>query len=141
MKKTEFISLAQEFGWTKADAIRALSQSIPDREIDSELDALRILAQFSGSELAERQRLQGAQKGQVTKHKNLIQKIQDEHRQQLQVLEADVEKQRSTFVPIIAKLYGLLRPFGLQDPWVEALLESYKDYLVDPEDDQLKRAS
>ena len=66
MKKSDATKLLVSEGWTKADAIRALSdidfQTDPD-----ELTIRRGISQFAGQELINRQRLQAAQKGIVTK--------------------------------------------------------------------------
>ena len=66
MKKSDATKLLVSEGWTKADAIRELSdidfQTDPD-----ELTIRRGISQFAGQELINRQRLQAAQKGIVTK--------------------------------------------------------------------------
>ena len=74
MNKQEAIELLRNEGWTKADAQRALI--IIDFQIDPNIDELTILrtaSQFAGAELLNRQRLQAAQKGLVTKRNKEIQ--------------------------------------------------------------------
>ena len=74
MNKLEAIELLNHEGWTKADAKRAL-ESInfkTDTDID-ELMVRRAASQFAGAELINRQRLQAAQKGMVTKRNKEIQ--------------------------------------------------------------------
>ncbi|WP_319418822.1 hypothetical protein [Pleurocapsa sp. FMAR1] len=74
MNKKEAIELLNHEGWTKADAQRAL-ESInfkTDTDID-ELFIRRAASQFAGAELSNRQRLQAAQKGMVTKRNQEIQ--------------------------------------------------------------------
>ena len=74
MNKREAIELLNHEGWTKADAKRAL-ESInfrTDTDID-ELMVRRAASQFAGAELLNRQRLQAAQKGLVTRRNREIQ--------------------------------------------------------------------
>ena len=127
MKKSDFTAIAASLGWTKADASRAFEQCTDLASLDSELAVLQALTRFAGPELFERQRLQGAQKGQVTKHKNRIEKLHTDYSQQLQEITEVAKQQESRFVQVIGRLYAIGRPFGLQDPWIEALLECYKD--------------
>ncbi len=71
MTKKEAVAFAKQFNWTKADAERAFSDL--DLTEANEHDLLMALVQFSGAELLNRQRLQAAQKAQVTRKKNEIQ--------------------------------------------------------------------
>lgn len=74
MNKKEAIELLNHEGWTKADARRAL-ESI-NFKINPDVDELtirRAASQFAGAELYNRQRLQAAQKGMVTKRNKEIQ--------------------------------------------------------------------
>lgn len=74
MNKKEAIELLNNEGWTKADANRALYtidfQTNSDVE---EIIILRTASRFAGVELLNRQRLQAAQKGMVTKKNKEIQ--------------------------------------------------------------------
>lgn len=74
MNKKEAIALLNDEGWTKADAKRALE--LLDFKLNLELDELTIrqaASKFAGVQLDERQRLQAAQKGMVTKKNKKIQ--------------------------------------------------------------------
>jgi len=66
LTKKEFIEFAAGFNWTKADAERAWLV-VESRHFTNREDMAAALLFFAGPELAERQRLQAAQKGQVTK--------------------------------------------------------------------------
>ena len=75
MNKKEAIDLLNTEGWTKADAIRAFETL--DFKLNKNLDELairRAASKFAGVQLSERQRLQAAQKGMVTKKNKEIQK-------------------------------------------------------------------
>ena len=75
MNKTEAIQLLNQEGWTKADAKRALEIiDFESRHSVDELTILRTASKFAGTELLNRQRLQAAQKGMVTKRNKEIQK-------------------------------------------------------------------
>jgi hypothetical protein len=74
VNKKEAIALLNDEGWTKADAKRALE--LLDFKLNLELDELTIrqaASKFAGVQLDERQRLQAAQKGMVTKKNKEIQ--------------------------------------------------------------------
>jgi len=123
--KTEAITFAKKFNWTAADAERAF-YGLDFKEAD-EQTLLLALVNFAGPQLLERQRLQGAQKAQVTKKTNHIKKIETEFANKVSEYEEAIEKERSLFVGIIAGLYKLAKPFGLKDPWIEALLTTYEE--------------
>jgi hypothetical protein len=80
VKKSDATKLLVSEGWTKADAIRALSdidfQTDPD-----ELTIRRGISQFAGQELINRQRLQAAQKGIVTKRSKELSLTVDENKE------------------------------------------------------------
>ena len=80
MNKSDATKLLVSEGWTKADAIRALSdinfQTDPD-----ELTIRRGISQFAGQELINRQRLQAAQKGIVTKRSKELSLTVDENKE------------------------------------------------------------
>jgi hypothetical protein len=128
MNQTEAIEQAKKWGWTAADAKRALeAASYP---ID-ELALLKTFTLFAGTELKKRQYLQAAQKAQVTKKTNHIEKIETDFANQISNYQETLEKQQSLFVGVISRLYKLAKPFGLQDPWIEALLVQYEQYQKD----------
>lgn len=126
MNKQQAIEFAKQFDWTEADAKRAFSDL--NLTEANEQDILIALAQFSGKELLNRQRLQAAQKTQVTRKKNEIKQIEAEYQQQIEESQQKIQEIRSAFIPVIAHLYNISKQFGLQDPWIEAMLETYEQH-------------
>lgn len=116
------MEFAVGYEWTKADAERAFNGL--DFKRATQEDLLVAMAEFAGRELLHRQYLQAAQKGQVTKK---VKELQD-LRKKIEEYQHSLKKERSMFVAIIAKLYPPLKRMGLEDPWVEALLATYKEY-------------
>lgn len=77
MKQSEIIQILKAEKWTASDAERAINQI----DFSSDPDELSLrcqISQFAGKELINRQRLQAAQKGVVTKKSHEIerQKVQ-----------------------------------------------------------------
>lgn len=66
MKKIEAINLFVSAGWTKIDTERALTGLDFSKDPD-ELTVYKYISLFAGKELINRQNLQAAQKGMVTK--------------------------------------------------------------------------
>ena len=131
MKKKQYTEIACQYGWTKKDAERAfdaITSTCPDIALDSDLNVLATLAYFAGPELKQRQALQAAQKGLVTRRNNQIEKMDQDYRKQLQELEEVAENERSVLIPIISRIYRVAKRVGFNDPWVEALLDTYDDY-------------
>ena len=126
MRKQDAIAFAKRFDWTVADAKRAFVD-LDIKEAD-EQSLLLAMANFAGKELLERQRLQAAQKGQVTKKKNEIKRIELEFAQTIESHEKEIHQMRSTFIPVISSLYKFAKKFGLKDPWIEALLTTYEEH-------------
>ncbi|MDX2255228.1 MAG: hypothetical protein NW214_06925 [Pseudanabaenaceae cyanobacterium bins.39] len=94
MNKTESINLLVEVGWTKADAQRALD-NLDFKEDPDELTIYRYASSFAGRELINRQRLQAAQKGLVTKKsKEIDVKLEENQslKQQTSLLNAEKTK-------------------------------------------------
>ncbi len=120
------IQYAKHFGWTGADAKRAFADI--DLKDADELALLTAMVNFAGPTLYERQRLQGAQKGLVTKKETYIKQIELEFSEKVIDYEKQLSKERSSFVATIAKVYGVASRFGFKDPWVEMLLEQYNEY-------------
>lgn len=131
MTKTEAIALANQYGWTKADAERAYNGL--DFKTATERDFVSSLLKFAGPELKQRQYLQASQKGQVTRKKNEIKALEAEYKQHLEEEAKKFEEMRSTFVPLIERLYAIAKKFGLNDPWIEALIKMYKGFQDDQE--------
>ena len=126
MKKKDAIKFATNFNWTKADAERAFKE-INLKEA-SQQTLLLAMAEFSGSELLKRQNLQKAQKAQVTKNRKYIKKIELEFAETVEAQEKEISEMRSTFLPVIFKLYQFGQSFGLKDHWIEALIVTYEEY-------------
>ncbi|MCY7277360.1 MAG: hypothetical protein LH702_27420 [Phormidesmis sp. CAN_BIN44] len=78
MNKLQAIALLVGEKWTKADAIRAL-EGMNFATNPDELTIRRAISPFSGAELINRQRLQAAQKTQVTKKNKEIERIEEAH--------------------------------------------------------------
>ena len=125
MTKTEAITFAKKFNWTTTDAKSAF-KGLDFKKAD-EQDLLLALVNFAGPLLLERQRLQAAQKAQVTKKTNYIKKIETDFANKVSEYEETLEQQRSLFFGIIAGIYKFAKPFGLKDPWIEALLATYEE--------------
>ena len=120
------IQYAKHFGWTAADAKRAFADI--DLKDADEYALLTAMVNFAGPTLYERQRLQGAQKGLVTKKEKYIKQIELEFAEKVSDYEEQLSAQRSLFVAAIAKVYGVANRFGFKDSWIEMLLEQYDDY-------------
>jgi len=73
VNKQEAIKLLKNEGWSNADAMRAL-KLIDFKQDPNELTIRRASSKFAGAELLNRQRLQAAQKGLVTKRNKEIQR-------------------------------------------------------------------
>ncbi len=123
---TQAKAFAAELGWTKADGERALKgAAFP---IDR-MEALNLMVQFAGPELLNRQRLQGAQKAQVTKNRNKVEQLEQELVQTIDTYEEKLSRDRSQFISVIKYVYGGLKRLGYRDEWVEALIETYDSHL------------
>ena len=125
--KKQAIEFTKQFNWTAKDAERAFAD-LNLQEADEQA-ILIALVKFAGPELLERQRLQAAQKAQVTQKKKYIKKIELDFQQQIEEGEKKLEDLRSTFLPVIASIYRFAQPFGLKDPWIEAILITYEQHL------------
>ena len=78
MNKSQAIKLLKDEGWTEADAKRALA-GIDFSTNPGELAIRRTISSFAGTELIQRQRLQAAQKGMVTKKTKEIERKDEEY--------------------------------------------------------------
>ncbi|WP_068819302.1 hypothetical protein [Phormidesmis priestleyi] len=90
MNKSQVIALLVSEKWTKADAIRAL-EGIDFATNPDELTIRRAISPFSGAELINRQRLQAAQKAQVTKKTNEIERLEKAHELEIEKLKARIQ--------------------------------------------------
>jgi hypothetical protein len=102
MKKTEAIKLLEGYGWTRADAGRAL-ESIDFAADPDELMIWRSASGFAGPELKSRQRLQAAQKGLATRrtNENIVIKTQAEA---LETQNSDLVAENSELVTVSDQL-------------------------------------
>ncbi|NJM68337.1 MAG: hypothetical protein HC851_23060 [Acaryochloris sp. RU_4_1] len=136
--KRKAIKFATDLGWTQKDAERAYEAIGIDLNLVSEDDEFTLaltLADFAGEVLYERQRKQARQKGEVTKKRNEIKSIKLEYAEKIEQFEQDLTQERSLFVSLIARLYKFSQLFGLEDPWIEALLAKYQEY-IQPDDSE-----
>lgn len=90
MNKLQAIELLVSEKWTKADANRAL-EGIDFAANPDELTIRRTISLFSGAELINRQRLQAAQKAQVTRKNNEIERMETAHRFEKERFEAEIQ--------------------------------------------------
>lgn len=146
MKETEAIAFARKLGWTKADAQRAYQElNVDFNDLQSTLDHYKheygiddvterdiaifslVLADFAGEVLLDRQRKQAAQQAVATKRKNKIKEIELNHVKEIDDTKKSLKERESVLVEIIVKLYGMLKVFGVKEPWVEALIEVYEE--------------
>lgn len=105
--KKEAINLLKEQGWTKADAERALANFDFNTNLD-QLSILQAATEFSGVELYNRQRLQAAQKGLVTrKQKELTEKEAKIHDLVKQIIDLKENAPSAEFIQLQAKLQAL----------------------------------
>ena len=125
--KKEAVEFAKSYNWTATDAQRAYANI--DIENSTKEELITALLDFAGPELLERQRLQAAQKAQVTKKKNYIEKIESDFANKMIEADQQLSELRSSLIPVIARLYNFGKPFGLKDPWIDALLVTYNNYV------------
>ncbi|MBW4524098.1 MAG: hypothetical protein KME18_02725 [Phormidium tanganyikae FI6-MK23] len=135
--KKRAIDFAVKLGWTQEDAKRAYESIGVNLDLvadDDEFTLALALADYAGEVLYDRQRKQAAQKAQVTKKTNEIERIKTAHAAKIEQYKKDRELEHSKFVGVISYLYKFARKIGIRDPWIEALLASYSDYLQDEND-------
>ncbi|MDJ0583431.1 hypothetical protein [Crocosphaera sp.] len=126
MTKKEAIELAVHYRWTAQDAKRAYD-GLNCKEASQE-ELLLALIKFAGPELYQRQKLQAAQKALVTKKKKKIEAIEIKFAEEIREGEEKLQEMRSTFLAVIFRLYAFAKTFGMEDPWIEALIEAHKAY-------------
>jgi hypothetical protein len=125
--------IATTYNWTQADAKRAL-ESIDFKPSPQSEEALLIaMASFAGPALYKRQCLQAAQKAQATIQAKQVEDLSKTYEEMVSDYEEHIKQERSSFINLIQSLYGIAQRFGLRDPWVEALLATYNNYLDNPE--------
>lgn len=122
MNKKEAIDSAHKEGWTKADAERALQELDFSQDI-SERQIWIALSKFAGSELLKRQRLQAAQKSQVTKKDNQIKTIESNHAATIDNFEKKVQKERNEWRQMLNQVYSFANKFGFRDAMIEKIIK------------------
>jgi predicted RNase H-like nuclease (RuvC/YqgF family) len=98
VKKSEATNLLESEGWTKADAQRALERIDFNNDPD-ELTLRRLISLFAGAELINRQRLQAAQKGMVTRKTREI-GLRDEENKNLEAKVRSLVSQKNELVEV-----------------------------------------
>lgn len=124
---------ARQYGWTGADAERAFANL--DLKSATEENLVIALVTFAGPELKTRQSERASQKGLVTKKRKELEKVERDLENHLQESRQKINEMRSLFMPVIQRIYQFAKPLGFRDPWIEAMLEAYKEYLDRQEDD------
>lgn len=104
MNKAEAIKLLNSEGWTKEDAKRALETIDFNTTSNDELTIRRAISLFAGSELINRQRLQSAQKGMVTKKTKEIEQKDKEYTTKINQYEKKREQEREKYEADIQNL-------------------------------------
>ncbi|AFZ18620.1 hypothetical protein [Allocoleopsis franciscana] len=111
MNKSQAIKLLKDEGWTEADAKRALA-GIDFSTNPGELAIRRTISSFAGTELIQRQRLQAAQKGMVTKKTKEIERKDEEYGIQINQYEESLKLAKEKYESEIQAL--LLRKTDLE---------------------------
>ncbi|HEY9825216.1 MAG TPA: hypothetical protein V6D19_07195 [Stenomitos sp.] len=93
-----------------------------------ELSLLNTMVRFAGPIMFKRQRLQGAQKRLVTIRNREVEELSNSFSEMVRDYEAQLDKDRSSFVLIVKTLYSVAKPFGYRSAWIEALLATYQKY-------------
>jgi hypothetical protein len=120
--KASAIAYATQMSWTGADAERAFAGL---KAPVNEITWLNAMAQFAGAELASRQNLQAAQKGQVTKKTAYIQQKELEHADSIRKFQEEVQEERSRWLGLIRVMYSIASRFGMKDPMIDHILKTY----------------
>jgi hypothetical protein len=120
--KVSAIAYATQMGWKAVDAERAFAGL---KAPVNELICLNAMVRFAGPELASRQNLQAAQKGQVTKKTAYIQRKELEHAESIRKFQEEVREERSQWLGLIRVIYSIASKFGWKDPMIEHILKTY----------------
>ena len=133
MIKKEATKLATDYGWTAKDAERAY-KGLDVKEASRE-ELLIALIKFAGPTLSLRQRQQAAQRGRATKASRKLESVEVKLAKEIRDGEQKLQELRSTFIPVIFRVYSFAKKFGMSDPWIEALLEAHKAYFEEDSDE------
>ncbi|MEH2138139.1 hypothetical protein [Nostoc sp.] len=126
MNKSQAIKLLEGEGWTTADAKRALDKI--DFNINpDEITIRRAISHFAGSELINRQRLQAAQKGLVTKKTNELERKEREYAAKIDRL---INYQREEKDKREAEIQSLYSKSNLVEDRLKATTSQNKDLIV-----------
>lgn len=126
MNKSQAIKLLEGEGWTTADAKRAL-EKIDFNINPDEITIRRAISHFAGSELINRQRLQAAQKGLVTKKTNEIERKEKEYAAKIDRL---INSQREEKDKREAEIQSLNSKSNLVEDRLKAITSQNKDLIV-----------
>ncbi|MEH2073016.1 MAG: hypothetical protein V7K57_01115 [Nostoc sp.] len=126
MNKSQAIKLLEGEGWTTADAKRAL-EKIDFNINPDEITIRRAISHFAGSELINRQRLQAAQKGLVTKKTNEIERKEKEYAAKIDRL---INSQREEKDKREAEIQSLNSKSNLVEDRLKVITSQNKDLIV-----------
>lgn len=126
MNKSQAIKLLEGEGWTTADAKRAL-EKIDFNINPDEITIRRAISHFAGSELINRQRLQAAQKGLVTKKTNELERKEKEYATKIDRL---INSQREEKDKREAEIQSLYSKSNLVEDRLKAITSQNKDLIV-----------
>ncbi|MEH2350926.1 MAG: hypothetical protein V7K55_23570 [Nostoc sp.] len=126
MNKSQAIKLLEGEGWTTADAKRAL-EKIDFNINPDEITIRRAISHFAGSELINRQRLQAAQKGLVTKKTNELERKEKEYATKIDRL---INSQREEKDEREAEIQSLYSKSNLVEDRLKAITSQNKDLIV-----------
>lgn len=126
MNKSQAIKLLEGEGWTTADAKRAL-EKIDFNINPDEITIRRAISHFAGSELINRQRLQAAQKGLVTKKTNELERKEKEYATKIDRL---INSQREEKDKREAEIQSLYSKSSLVEDRLKAITSQNKDLIV-----------
>jgi hypothetical protein len=118
--KKAAIEYAISMGWTGADASLAFKAlQLPTDEVA----LLNTMVRFAGPVMKERQFLQAAQKGQVTKKLNYIKAIEIKHADTIQKFQDQANEERSHWLGLIRIMYSVASKLGFKDPMIDWSLD------------------
>jgi hypothetical protein len=126
--KTSALAYAKACGWTEADSERAIKSGGIKPPMD-EITLLNAMVRFSGPELLLRQKLQAAQKAQVTVKTKRVNELSKNYEEMVTDYEAQMHLERSQFISLLEVLYGIAQKFGYQDDWIEVLIKTYQQHM------------
>lgn len=133
MNKSQAIQLLESEGWTQADAKRAL-ELINFNTNPDEITIRRAISSFAGSELINRQRLQAAQKGMVTKKNKEIERNNHEYTAKIDQLNRFYKQEKEKYE---AEIQGLSDKNKFLENQLQAINSQHNEVIKI--NDQLKK--